>query len=66
MTDPTAPVDAVDGQMALDIDVPAPAGTGEEVELGAGPKSGIEPRRHFRLSLKLLAFAAVLYYFVVP
>ena len=25
-----------------------------------------QPRRHFRLSVKLLAFAAVLYYFVVP
>ncbi len=25
-----------------------------------------QPRRHFRMSVKLLAFAAVLYYFVVP
>lgn len=59
MTDPTAPAEPLDGRMAPDVDVPA----APEVETEPGP----EPRRrHFRMSLKLLAFAAVLYYFVVP
>jgi uncharacterized protein (TIRG00374 family) len=57
MTDPTAPAAAAE---AYDVAVP----TGEPTTIDAEPRP--EPRRHFRMSLKLLAFAAVLYYFVVP
>lgn len=58
MTDPTAAPGAFDAsESTLD--------TGELAAL-RDPVDGAEPRRHFRLTLKLLAFAAVLYYFVVP
>ena len=64
MTDPTAPADAVTGrEMALDDSVPTETEDGTtERDTASGPA----PRRHFRMSLKLLAFAAVVYYFVVP
>jgi uncharacterized protein (TIRG00374 family) len=35
-------------------------------ELPVLEDSVVEPRRHFRLTLKLLLFSAVIYYFVVP
>jgi uncharacterized protein (TIRG00374 family) len=58
MTDPTAAPGAFDAsESTLDADELAAVGE---------PKDAAEPRRHFRLTLKLLAFAAVLYYFVVP
>ncbi len=56
MTDPTAPAAAEPYESVLR--------TGELPVIDSASDS--PPRRHFRLSLKLLAFAAVLYYFVVP
>jgi len=58
MTDPTAAPGAFDAsESTLDTDELAAVGE---------PEDATEPRRNFRLTLKLLAFAAVLYYFVVP
>jgi hypothetical protein len=58
MTDPTYSADAPE---AADLVLR----TGELPALGEGEAIS-QPRRHFRMSVKLLAFAAVLYYFVVP
>lgn len=59
MTDPTAAAGATDAQE------PAMR-TGELPSTRREPQGGEEPRKHFRFTLKLLAFATVLYYFVVP
>ncbi len=59
MTDPTAPGGAPDPyDLALR--------TGELPLVERDRDDAAPPRRHFRWSLKALAFVAVLYYFVVP
>ena len=58
MTEPIAPPGDSDAELAS-------LRTGELRTLRADEVIS-QPRRHFRLSVKLLAFAAVLYYFVVP
>jgi uncharacterized protein (TIRG00374 family) len=57
MSDSTAAADAANA--------PEPAILTGELAVTAR-ESASEPRRHFRFTLKLLAFATVLYYFVVP
>jgi uncharacterized protein (TIRG00374 family) len=59
MTDPIAAAGASDAREPTVL-------TGELPTLPGEPTTSDEPRRHFRFTLKLLAFAAVLYYFVVP
>ncbi len=59
MTEPSAPTGTADADEIV-------LRTGELPVTPRDDDSGSQPRRHFRLSLKLLAFAAVLYYFVVP
>ena len=59
MTEPSAPTGTADAHETV-------LRTGELPATLRESDSGSQPRRHFRLSLKLLAFAAVLYYFVVP
>lgn len=57
MTEPTTAADVTSAQ-------PPAVRTGELPVMEREP--GDEPRRHFRFTLKLLAFLAVIYYFVVP
>jgi len=61
MTDPPA-TPAIESAAAEPHDIVLSTGESPAPERQPGSK----PRRRFRLSLKLLAFAAVLYYFVVP
>jgi uncharacterized protein (TIRG00374 family) len=58
MTDPIAPSGAYDAE--------SPSLRTGELQALREEETIVQPRRHFRLSVKLLAFAAVLYYFVVP
>ena len=57
MNEPSTPSEAVDEV----IDDPRPEGAALD-----GTGGAVKPRRHFRFTLKLLLFATVLYYFVVP
>jgi uncharacterized protein (TIRG00374 family) len=64
MTDPTAAAGAADAREPTVLPGELPVASARR---GATlPEARDEPRRHFRFTVKLLAFAAVLYYFVVP
>jgi uncharacterized protein (TIRG00374 family) len=59
--DPAPPSVAPDADEGTDTSDTAPGADEGTDESAAAP-----PRRHFRFTLKLLVFAAVIYYFVVP